>query len=436
MSAAATPPADYFGWGSAAVHPWGVLYQGEYETPSDGTAVAVRAHARALAATGIPVLLESFSGMVVNADGVPEHVTAVGCPPEVKAEVGPLRETSISTHGVVIRHMVIRSATSLENALVPRYVYVHGTQNPALSRSLRDSLLRVTVAYTVWERDRISKDVAQLLDRCGQAWVPCRQNADMLISSGVRAAKVHVVPHPYDPSDSLSLLTQRIPKSIRHFYAIGRWSRRKALHELLGAFLEAFKPGDPVRLTLKTSPGVDIGYPKTPEESLAHWCRQYPIWTTAALRSHLVIEQRRLPRGGILRLHYDGNIYVSPGHGEAWNLGAYDAKIAGNRLLHVPYGGTADFAAPDDVAIPYRMEAVGGGYGWEPGARWASYDFAALVEALRATTAPTEFRRPDRFEERFSMSAVGTQMADLIDGLIEGVNPTAQTYFRERRQAR
>ena len=51
----------FFKEGKDADHPFGVAYQGEYETLHDGTAVAVRKHAVALARTGLPVLLRSFS---------------------------------------------------------------------------------------------------------------------------------------------------------------------------------------------------------------------------------------------------------------------------------------------------------------------------------------------------------------------------------------
>ena len=89
-------PENYAAPSTKAEHAHGVLYQGEFETVSDGTAQAVRLHARALADTGIPVLLRSFSSTVVNADGVAEPVHLVGLPPEVDTEVGPLTKTSIA----------------------------------------------------------------------------------------------------------------------------------------------------------------------------------------------------------------------------------------------------------------------------------------------------------------------------------------------------
>ncbi len=103
-----------------AKHPYGVLYQGEFETPTDGTARAVRIHARALAATGLPLALRSFSGVVVNADGVAEPVYAAGMPDEVQAEVGHLLDPSIAEFRPVIKHVVIRSAEHLRQILMPK----------------------------------------------------------------------------------------------------------------------------------------------------------------------------------------------------------------------------------------------------------------------------------------------------------------------------
>jgi len=424
------PATNYFAPGQAATHDYGVMYQAEWETPWDGTAVAARLHARALAAQGVPVLLKSFSGVVVNDEGMPEPVFAVGLPDSVKAEVGTLPETSIQTLSVMLRHLVVRGQGALENFLMPRHV-VHA--DPVVLMGLRNAVYDSTITYTVWERDRMAAGVAAQLARCGQAWVPCRQNAAMLIRSGVPAEKVHVVPHPYEPTDPICRLTGRRPQSGRRFYTIGRWEPRKGLHELVGAFMQAFRPDDDVTLTIKTSAGKWLGYP-TPDESIAGWLKQYDYWKNPeTLGQHLKVDTRRYPRSKILKLHFDSNVYVSASHGEAWALPAFEAKLAGNRVVHVPYGGTTDFCEPEDVPVAYGMEAVHPSYGWEPDAEWASFTGDALAAALRKVTAPSEYVRPSHYERVFGFDAVGRQMADLIIGQLDRVDPKAAAWLRERR---
>jgi len=424
------PAEDYFGPGDAATYDYGVLYQAEWETPWDATAIAARLHARALAAQGVPVLLKSFSGIIVNDAGIPEPVFAPGGLPDVvKAEVGTLPDTSIRTLAVLLRHMVVHGQGTLENHLMPRQVVA---SDPELLLALRRAVYDSTITYTVWERDRVAPGIAAQLARCGQAWVPCHQNAAMLIRSGVPAEKVHVVPHPYEPSDPICRLVERRPFAERRFYTIGRWEPRKGLHELVGAFLEAFRPGDDVRLTIKTSPGTWRGYP-TPEESLAEWLKRYDYWRNPeTMAAHLTVDTRRYPRSKILKLHFDHNLYVSASHGEAWALGAFEAKLAGNRVVHVPYGGTADFCEPEDVPVAYGMEKVHPSYGWEPDAEWASVTSEALVRALRKATPPVAFARPAHYERVFGFPAVGRQMADLILKRLDGVDPKAAAWLRER----
>ncbi len=423
--------ANYFAPGTPADHPYGVMYQGEWETEWDGTAVAVRRHARSLASTGIPVLLKSFSGLVTNAEGVPQPVFAVGLPPAVEAEVGDLGRTSLGSLSVLLRHLVVKNEASLDMQLMPRHV-VHA--DPTLLLKMRSAVYNSTVTYTVWERHRVALGIARLLDRCAQAWVPCRQNAEALIGSGVRAERVHVVPHPYDPADPICQLIRRKPISERRFYAVGRWEPRKGFHELVGAFLQAFRPGDPVHLTIKSSPGQWRGYP-APEESLAHWAQVYDYWDAGRLAEQVQVDLRRYPRSKILKLHYDHNLYVQSSHGEAWGLPAFEAKLAGNRLVHVPFGGSADYAEPSDVAIPWSLGPVHPAYRWEREAEWAEFQVDALAEALHKATAPTEYERPAHYERVFGFDAVGRQMAGLLLAQLDQSEPAAAAWLRARVEA-
>ncbi len=411
----------YFAEGVPAKHQHGVLYQGEFETPSDGTAIAVRLHAQALASTGIPVLLRSFSGVVVSPEGIAEHVYASGMPPEVEKEVGHLLTTEIAETRPVIKHVVLRSAEHCRQILMPKGAIPLESSLEA-QIAMRDAVYKNTIVYSVWERDRIDLGIAQHLARVRQCWVPCEQNRAMLVASGVPEDRVHVVPHPYRDGEQALRLAKRPPdfhKGWRRYYSIGRWEPRKGFDKLARAFMQAHHPGDPASLTIKWSGSgqwpnyitVDALFDalEVHEDAVDHG------WTKDCLHEHIKLIGGRVDRSMILKLHAENNIYVSSSHGEAFNLSAYDAKLAGNRLVHVPWGGTADLAADGDVAVPYQMGPVNSSYKWEHGSLWAIYEDRHLADAMLAAEAPAGFATPTWYQERFSMAAVGKKMRDLVD---------------------
>lgn len=422
-----------FAAGSAATHPHAVHYQGAWETPWDGTCVAVRLHARALAATGIPVLLESFHRVQINQQGFAEPAHG-NLADSVIDEVGHLVNTSAASLVPRIKHLVVRDAEHLRSCIVPRFLGPDTVNNPTQLVELRDAIYGTTIAFTVWERDRIDRPVARQLSRCAQAWVPCVHNRHMLIENGVPQEQVFVVPHPFDPNADICKLVRRTARIDRRFYSIsGAWQPRKGYHLLLGAFLRAFRPSDAVHLTIKYNPSQWQDY-ASPVDCLKRWLDDSEVrangWTMQTLNGKLEMISGRLSPNNLLKLHFDNNIYVCSSHGEAWCLPAFDAKCAGNRLVHIPWGGTADFADPEDVSVPYRLEPAHPSYKWGEDARWADYNVDDLAIALRKVRPPTCYGRTVRFQERFSLEAVGERMRNLVISVASRV-PQARKYLEQ-----
>lgn len=420
--------APVFAEGQTAEHPYGVLYQGEWETENDGNAFAVRKHARALADAGVPVILKSFSNVVVT-DGVAEPVPVIGLPEKVRQEVRGLHRTSVSRIAPMVKHMVVANAERFARTLM------RGIVGPADRAELvigaQQAAYQGTIIYSVWERSAISQDVARHLSLAAENWVPCHHNAEMLRKAGVE--RVRVVPHPYDPADDICKLVQRpLPAGgWRLFYSIGKWEPRKGYAKLIEAFLRAFTPLDKAVLTIKYSGGQHRDYP-TPDEAVMMALSRPEVqangWTADKLDGRLVLVGKRLPRSRIVELHYRNNIYVNSSHGEGWCLPAFEAKLAGNGLVHVAYGGTADFAHIRDRRVPFRMAPVHSSYGWEPEAEWADYDIEHLAEALHLTTPPEKFERPKGFDA-FSKANVGQQMRARIIEITRRLEPTAAEYY-------
>ena len=398
--------------GDRAEHAFGVQYQGPFESTTDGTARAVRLHARALADAGVPVLLQSFSNTFIGPDGVALGAEALD--ERIKRQTHDLRHASIAHIGIRVKHLVVTTADDLRRRIIPPSVGLE--QDPERAMALRAHLYRTTIIYSVWERTSIGSDIAAVLRRVGECWVPCKENQRLLEAHGV--SRVTVVPHPWDEQADIAKLTRREAKDrVKRFYAIGLWQPRKHFHEIVGAFLMAFSPGDPATLTIKHRDGRVPGYPSR-EESVGLWLADERVkrrgWTMAKLRGQLWLPQGNWPESEVLRLHYDSNIYVACSRGEAYCLPAFDAKVAGNRLVYVGFGGVQDFASEDDVTVPFEMRPIDRAYGWEEEASWAYAKPEDIAEAMASVAPPSAYGRSHALDAR-RMREVGLLMKERVE---------------------
>lgn len=408
--------------GSDAQFEHGVQYQGSYESDSDGNARAVRLHALALASAGEPVLLQSFTNTFIDKNGA--RVGAEAMERAIREEVGPLRTTSVRQFDVRIKHMVIAGPDQIRFHVVPRSVMIERDIETAMATT--EALFKSCIIYSVWERTKLDPEVAALLARVGECWVPCQQNADLLRAHGVE--RVVVIPHPWQEDSQIAKCTSRrytgFDRDGRHersFYSIGLWQPRKGFHETIGAFLYAYKPGDRAKLTIKHIDTKFPNYPR-PQESVEHWLADPNVkangWTIKTLEKHLWLPGGHWAESEIIKLHFNSNIYVSASHGEGFGMPAFDAKVAGNRLIHVPFGGTHDFSDPaaGDIAIPCSPGPVPKEYGWGEGAEWADYQFSQLVTALTVVIPPDEYRRGPALEG-MKFQAVGALMRQRVNAV-------------------
>lgn len=411
------PDEAYVAPGKPAQHEWGVQYQGSFEGEADGTARAVRLHARALYAAGIPVFLQSFTGMFLGPDGT--FQTAEATSERVKKEVEDLvQRASIGSLRVRIKHAVIPHSDFLRSWIIPRSVMME--RDPDYAQRTMQALYKQTIVYSVWERTTIDPNIVGILKRVAECWVPSHHNAALLRDHGIE--RVTVVPHPWEDSSPLARAIERKPIPTKRFYAIGLWQPRKGFHELVGAFLTAFRPGEAAHLTIKYREWRWPGYP-VPEESIAHWLAESTVrtngWREDNLQPHLGLYGKHWPEDKIQALHFASNIYVSASHGEAFCLPAFDAKLCGNAMVHIPWGGTADFSDITDRPLPYELEPVPASYRWEPDARWASLDFPALVSALQQVGIPERYVRND-YVESCRLERVGALMRSRVEAVMKG----------------
>lgn len=392
--------------GEEALLPLGILYQAGWEPLADGMARHAREQVRALSQAGFPVSLRSLPMRRMRLDDEID--------PDVLRQVGYLRATSIGHAPMAIRQAVIPSYAFLEALVCPAGGRLSGFE---AERSVYAS----TIVYTSWERTTVHPEIVEVLNRCAATWVPCRANRVAFHDAGVK--NVFVIPCPYDPNTNLA---SQIPEprglvSVpggKRFYAIGKWEPRKNYHALIGAFLIGFKPTEQASLFLKTSEwGTWEGYP-TVGESVAHWLDAAAVrdngWTEERFRQRVRIVTKSIPEEKIQKLHRDNNIYVTCSHGEAWDMPAFDARCAGNRLVFSGYGGAEDYAGNADTLIAQPgsvgFEPVHPGYGWEADAEWLRVPVESIVIAMRSATPPSKRLHPPELFGEYGVPKVGRMM--------------------------
>jgi hypothetical protein len=315
---------------------------------------------------------------------------------------------------------------------------------------------RFRIISCVFERDRVTDYTVEALNRVGMVWVANRKDEAMLKGQGVE--RVAVVPIPHFPDDPLLKMQgrERRPGPVR-FYHIGKWEPRKAHHEMLGAFLMAFKPGE-AKLYFKTStkapkyseyeklddylaqgPTLDSGprdaksdrliipYPSSPDKSVHQWMGDTRVlkngWTIELANQDIHLIRQRVPPEQIRLLHSMGDVYLSLSRGEGFDMPAYDAKLAGNRLVFTPSGGPQDYAT---VGSDLMVAAEGDVpchpfYRWS-GARYLDWRYAHAIEALRHARQRVlsgKYTGVDPVPSAFTAAEVGQKMRELIGEVIE-----------------
>jgi glycosyltransferase involved in cell wall biosynthesis len=382
-----------------------VLWVGPWFRIADGFNEHVRRAALALSRAGASVHLRAT------------NITALGEPPDegVSEEVCKLAEQDTGSYRYAVHQMVFNREGIRVALNVP--------ENIGLPQVAIEHLRKQRIVYTVFERDDIPAEDGIVLAQAGQVWVACQDNADAVLRAGVPRERVHVVPCPFMPDDPLLALQGRTRKpGVPRFYHVGKWEPRKEQRNILKAFLLAFRPGE-AQLYLRSSPmRVQLAdYPSSPTEALAQLLEEPAVqamgWTTrdpVALAQAIKIIEVPLALPKLIELHGACDVYVSLSRAEGFDMPAFDAKLAGNRLIYTQTAAR-DFAGEADIMVP-RTGTLDAHpvYNWI-GATYGDYDIADAVAAMRASAEAVRAGAPSpRDLSAWSLEQVGKKMHVLL----------------------
>jgi glycosyltransferase involved in cell wall biosynthesis len=192
---------------------------------------------------------------------------------------------------------------------------------------------RYRVAYHVGETTRIRPTARYFLERADMVWTPSQWGRAVLVSNGVPAARIRVVPEGVDASVFVPPPSGRPCGPVFRFLCVGKWEERKGTADLVRVFRDEFRPGEPVELVMHCGPAEG---------------------TAAAVRSALGGDSPdRPPRiactepatlEGLVALMQSCHAFVLPTRGEGWGLPILEAMACELPCIVTGYSGLTEFA--------------------------------------------------------------------------------------------
>lgn len=207
----------------------------------------------------------------------------------------------------------------------------------AISSDPRTDLRARLIAYTTWEANLAPGLMrAKLDEHFDQVWSPSVASANALAMGGRSAL---VVPHCFD-EEHLHLRRTTVlaggPLPMRdrgrfRFYYVGAWTSRKNPAALVRTFAHTFTGNDNVELYLHCSGLNPLDFARA-----VHGTGIAPNEMPAIHLSGRPLTDREM-----IDLHAEADCFVTASHGEAWNLPAFDALLAGRHVI-APMGQGSD----------------------------------------------------------------------------------------------
>jgi glycosyltransferase involved in cell wall biosynthesis len=282
-------------------------------------------------------------------------------------------------------------------------------------------------AYTTWEgASAVPPEITGPLGIFDRVYVPSLHNYDRLRATVAR----RILPHAYDCIDPN--VTVPPPDDRYRFYYIGAWTSRKNPVGIIRAYAYAFRPGDKVELLLRCAGNSELEFVVNAHSTGIQMAELAPIRFSGKTASD----------GELAELHRYCDCFVTATRGEAWNLPAFDAMVAGRHIIAPAEMGHADFLedtsaafytgyetpAEVDVRIAERRPDQPGGViniefvgaqGLTGRSTWLEPDLLQLAQLMRQAyderkrDLAVQYSVPDRY----SYAAVGDRLRKDLEDL-------------------
>jgi glycosyltransferase involved in cell wall biosynthesis len=230
---------------------------------------------------------------------------------------------------------------------------------------------RPRIFYTLSEVDRIPPDWVKMLNTVDQVWTASAWGRDVFVESGVKRP-VRVVPEGVDSS---VFKPQRVRTNGAHyrFLAVGKMEERKNYQLLFRAYVEEFRPDEPVELV------VHFGHVIDPSRLLSKL-------GLPGRHARITVSPPILTREKMVELYQSAHAFVLPTRGEGWGLPIIEAMACGLPVVTTGIGPILEYSSRatalllDYKLIPARDPQFDEYFQW---GRWAEPDLEQLRYFMR-----------------------------------------------------
>ena len=275
-----------------------------------------------------------------------ETCAALSRHPDVQLEIAPIISAASSAGMMPKTHLPLARLCKSDHELdpAPDVVIVH-TLPWDCARAIE--ILRPAewpktpklVAYTTWEALTVPPDLCAALETFDQLWLPSAHAARAM---NIGDGKIRVLPHAFDEA-TLEARSRRIQHDGPfQLYYLGAWNIRKNPAAVLRAYAHAFTRSDDVELVIQSS-GANATAIRLAAASTGLSADRFP---------RLRVGVAPVSDEAIVDLHRGADCFVTAAHGEAWNLPAFDAMLAG-RMVISPWGLGSDEFLAETSAMRY-----------------------------------------------------------------------------------
>ena len=285
----------------------------------------------------------------------------------------------------------------------------------------RVELLKGTqIVWAMFESDRLPRHYLRSLNAdFDLVWVPSSWGRDVLITNGVAAERIDIVPLGVDANAFHTYLRRSTERSsLFRFLAVGKFEKRKGYYELLQAFTEAFGNSAAVELVIKADYFLDLENKRT---AFSEMVATFGISNVRLMEGNWSREQ-------LFGLYSCCDAFVFPSRSEAWGLPAIEAVASGLPIIATFYSGHTEFLQYidsslfkisttllpiDDPEYQRYWPSDDGDYG-----RWAQPSIASIAEGLTVTQqrnsnlADAALKSSLLIRERFSWTAAANKALD------------------------